>query len=190
MYIIFTSLEQSLIFLPLVLGMYISYRVLNITDLTVDGTYVFGAAIFAQTLQYGLFCAIMASVAAGAFIGSIVSYMQRNNVVNALIVGVLGSFMLYSVNLQVLGRPNISLLGKPSILSYFDLGQWIIPLIVIGLCVVAGLIFLLQTRLGLTLRAFGQDQKLLGVLGKSIERYRLIGLCISIIINIIINITN
>ncbi|KJW02602.1 ABC transporter permease domain protein [Rickettsia endosymbiont of Ixodes pacificus] len=50
MSIVITALEQSLIMLPLILGMYISYRVLKITDLTVDGTYVLGAAVFARSL--------------------------------------------------------------------------------------------------------------------------------------------
>ncbi|MEY3197135.1 MAG: hypothetical protein RLZZ59_503, partial [Pseudomonadota bacterium] len=132
MSIFLTSLEQALIFLPLVLGMYISYRILNITDLTVDGTYVLGAAVFAQTLDLGVFVAIFLSLLAGALVGSIVSYMQKGNVVNALVVGVLCSFMLYSVNLQVLGRPNVSLLGKDSIITILEINSWFVPLIVVG----------------------------------------------------------
>ncbi len=55
MNILVTALEQSLIMLPLILGMYISYRILKITDLTVDGTYVLGTVVFARSLSFGYF---------------------------------------------------------------------------------------------------------------------------------------
>ena len=110
MNIIFAILEQSLTLAPLVLGMFLSYRILKITDLTVDGTYVLGAAIFARFVDVGLFQAIVLAIIAGAIVGIVVAFMQRNNVVNDLIAGVLASFMLYSVNLQIMGRPNISTL--------------------------------------------------------------------------------
>ncbi len=77
MNLLVTALEQSLIMLPLILGMYISYRILKITDLTVDGTYVLGAAVFAKSLALGLFPAMILAIPAGGIIGSIVSFMQR-----------------------------------------------------------------------------------------------------------------
>jgi len=177
--IFFASLEQSLIFLPLVLGMYISYRILSITDLTVDGTYVLGAAVFAQTLEYGILMAIFCSVLAGSIVGVVVSYMQRNNIVNDLVAGVLASFMLYSVNLQILGRPNISLLGKTTILSLINMTDWIIPLLILAIILIIILTLFLSSGVGLALRAFGQDQKLLCILGKSPENYRILGLVLS-----------
>lgn len=94
MSIVITALEQSLIMLPLILGMYISYRILKITDLTVDGTYVLGAAVFARTISLGLFPALIFTVISGGIIGSIVSFMQKNNRINGLIAGILASFML------------------------------------------------------------------------------------------------
>lgn len=77
MNILVTALEQSLIMLPLILGMYISYRILKITDLTVDGTYVLGAAVFARTISLGLFPALIFAVISGGIIGSIVSLCRR-----------------------------------------------------------------------------------------------------------------
>ena len=179
MSLFYTSLEQALILLPLVLGMYFSYRILNVTDLTVDGTYVLGAAIFARSISLGLVPALLLSIIAGALVGKVVSYMQRGNVVSSLVVGVLASFMLYSVNLQILGRPNICMLGKPTILSILGLKSWIIPLGIIGILLFLVLFFILSSSLGLKLRAFGHNQKLLAILGKSPERYRLFGLALS-----------
>jgi putative ABC transport system permease protein len=179
MNIFLAILEQSLTLTPLVFGMYLSYRILRITDLTVDGTYVLGAAIFANTIHLGLMVALLCSIFVGALVGGVVACMQRNNIVNDLIAGVLASFMLYSVNLQVLGRPNVSLLGEPTLLSVFNLEIWSMPFGIVSLLIIISLFFLLTSRFGLHLRAFGHNQKLLGILGKKSENYRLFGLALS-----------
>lgn len=177
--IILSALEQALILLPLVSGMHLSYRILKVTDLTVDGTYVFGAAIFARTIEFGLLPACLLSIAGGGLVGIIVAFMQRHNAVGSLIVGILASFMLYSINLQFMGRPNISVLGEPTLLMLSNQESWIIPLAAIGLILMAGMFILLGSELGLTLRAFGHNQKLLLVLGKKTENYRFFGLMLS-----------
>ena len=177
---IFTiSLEQALLLLPLVFGIYLSYSILKITDLTIDSTYVLGAIVFTRTIHLGVFPAMLFGVLAGVIVGNIVSLMQRNNLVSDLIVGILANFMLYSINLHILGRPNISLLGKPTLISKFDLDSWLIPTLFIVVCVALSLFILLRSNLGLTLRAFGQNQNLLKIMGKPVELYRHIGLSIS-----------
>ena len=179
MNILVTALEQSLIMLPLVLGMYISYRILKITDLTVDGTYVLGAAVFARSLSFGLFPALIFAMIAGGIVGSIVSFMQKNNRINGLIAGILANFMLYSVNLQIMQRPNISILGMPTLSSILELDNWLVPLVIINCLILYSVIILLKGRLGLLLRAFGFNKDLLINLGKPAEFYRTIGLSIS-----------
>ncbi|HJD68070.1 MAG TPA: ABC transporter permease [Rickettsia endosymbiont of Bembidion lapponicum] len=179
MNLLVTALEQSLIMLPLILGMYISYRILKITDLTVDGTYVLGAAVFAKFLSFGLFPALILAVIAGGVIGVIVSFMQKNNRVNSLTAGILASFMLYSVNLQIMQRPNISTLGMPSLLSIFNAENWLLPLMITNIIVIFAVVILLKGRLGLRLRAFGFNKDLLAILGKPAEFYRTLGLSIS-----------
>jgi putative ABC transport system permease protein len=177
--IIYAALEQSLILIPLVLGMHLSYRILNVTDLTVDGTYVLGAAIFAKMIYLGLFPAMFLSILGGSLVGSIVGLMQRNNIVSDLVVGILAGFMLYSVNLGVMKRPNISVLDMTNLLSITNQDSWIVPLSIISLLLIIGLIILLKSRVGLLLRSFGQNQKLLSILGKKPENYRMLGLIIS-----------
>ncbi|ABE04955.1 ABC transporter permease [Rickettsia bellii] len=179
MNLLVTALEQSLIMLPLILGIYISYRILKITDLTVDGTYVLGAAVFAKFLSFGLFPALILAVIAGGVIGVIVSFMQKNNRVNSLIAGILASFMLYSVNLQIMQRPNISTLGMPSLLTIFNTENWLLPLMITNIIVIFAVVILLKGRLGLMLRAFGFNKDLLAILGKPAEFYRTLGLSIS-----------
>ncbi|ASX28573.1 hypothetical protein BA173_05960 [Rickettsia sp. MEAM1 (Bemisia tabaci)] len=179
MNLLVTALEQSLIMLPLILGMYISYRILKITDLTVDGTYVLGAAVFAKFLSFGIFTALILAVIAGGVIGVIVSFMQKNNRVNSLTAGILASFMLYSVNLQIMQRPNISTLGMPSLLNIFNTENWLLPLMITNIIVIFAVVILLKGRLGLRLRAFGFNKDLLAILGKPAEFYRTLGLSIS-----------
>ena len=177
--LLLTALEQALVLLPLVLGMYISFHILNVTDLTVDGTYVLGAALFGSYIHFGVVPAMMLTILGGACVGFVVSMMQRNNIVDSLVVGILASFMLYSINLQCMGRPNISVLGMPTIMSQMNQESWIVPLGILGLLLIIVLTILLRSRLGLLLRSFGQNQKLLNILGKNSESYRLLGLVIS-----------
>lgn len=105
--------------------------------------------------------------------------MQKNNRINGLIAGILASFMLYSVNLQIMQRPNISVLGMPTLLSILDLENWLIPLVIINCLIICSVIMLLKGKLGLFLRAFGFNKDLLINLGKPAELYRTIGLSIS-----------
>lgn len=177
--ILLSALEQAFMLLPLVLGMHLSYRILKVTDLTVDGTYVLGAAIFARTTEFGLLPAALLAISGGAVVGIIVAFMQKDNIVSSLLVGILASFMLYSANLQFMGRPNISLSGAPTLLTLTNQETVIIPLFALGLILIIGFIMLLSSNLGLILRAFGHNQKLLLILGKKAENYRVFGLMLS-----------
>ncbi|MES2214939.1 MAG: ABC transporter permease [Pseudomonadota bacterium] len=170
------ALEQSLLLLPLVFGIYLSYRILRVTDLTMDGTYILGAAVYARMIDFGPIQAMSLSVLAGGFIGVLVGFMQRHNRVSDLVVGILASFMLYSVNLQVLGRPNISLIGKQTLLTGVTIDNWVTALLIIAVILYLGMVLLLKSKMGLYLRAFGENQKLLHVLGKPAEGYRAFGL--------------
>lgn len=172
--IIITTLSQSLLFLPLALGVYLSYVILRATDLTVDGSFVLGAAIFARLLFAGVShpLAFLAAGAGGILAGIGVSLIQFKGRINSLLAGILALFMLYSINFDVMGKPNISL---------YDLqlnNAWPYIAIVVGLIVIL-LGLLLISRYGLVLRAFGDHALLLKRLGHRIEFYRLAGFALS-----------
>jgi putative ABC transport system permease protein len=166
-------LSQSLLFLPLALGIFLSYRVLRCTDLTVDGSFVLGAAVFARTSVAGAdaLLAQLAALAAGAAIGLVVSIVQRR--VQPLLAGILLLFVLHSVNLQVMGRPNISLLGVACLPHSF------VALAVLGTVLIAALYALLRSRAGLLLRAFGNNPRLIKQQGHSQDILRAAGLMLS-----------
>ena len=166
-------LEQSLLFLPLTLGIFVSYRVLRCTDLTVDGSFVLGAAVFARCAVGGPGAGLgqLAALAAGGLAGVAVSLVQRR--VHPLLAGILVLFILHSLNLQVMGRPNISLLGVQGRI------EGCFPLLAIALVLVVGMILLLRSRGGLLLRAFGNNPRLLRQQGRSPELLRMSGLVLS-----------
>lgn len=170
--ILLNTLQQTLIFLPLAIGVYLSYDILMITDLTVEGTFVLGAAIFARLTTLGLnqTTSILAGLLGGALIGMGVTIMQRAARINSLIAGILATFMLYSVNFGVMNRPNISLLNNHIFLQYlqdyYPTGLMIFLMVFILLLMIVLTIFL-HSQTGLTLRAFGVSPHLLKKLGKN-----------------------
>lgn len=180
-------LEQALLMFPLVLGIYISFSILKIADLTVDGTFLLGAAVFAALAAQGvpLFFAMLAACVAGAAAGIICAKVQEKNRLDPLIAGILMAFILHSLSLVIMQRPNIGLLH---ITTLFNFSQNLIsasPLLVRVLTLVAIMLILsvaltacLSTRFGLWLKAFGNNQNLVALLGKNPERLRMIGLAL------------
>lgn len=168
-------LEQSCLMLPLVLGIYLSFTVLKIADLTVDGTFVLGASVFGKliTLGFSIPIAMVCAVVAGAMAGLGVALIQRHNRIDPLIAGILMAFILNSVGLIIMQRPNIGLLGLASASERSIVLAVMAPILVIAL----GL--LLRSQLGLWLKAFGNNQDLVAMLGRNPESFRMAGLSLS-----------
>ena len=171
---------QSLTFLPLALGISVSYTLLRATDMTLDGSFVLGAGVFARLITLGIspplagICALLA----GSLAGIMVSLIQKGGRVDPLLAGVLATFILTSANLLIMGRPNINLLSQHTLLSSAfqksDFDGWVLAA---AYCFILCLIscILIRTRFGLMLRALGDNPNLLQRLGSPIEYYRLAG---------------
>lgn len=166
-------LEQSLLFLPLSLGIFFSYRILRCTDLTVDGSFVLGAAVFAKLASSGSgsLIAQLAALLSGALAGIFVSAIQTR--IPSLLSGILVLFILNSLNLHVMGRPNISLLNVPCLPHHLT------ALLCIGGALLTTSFILLHSRIGLLLRAFGNNPKLIQQQGYSPYGIRTLGLVLS-----------
>jgi len=102
-------LEQGLIIGLMALGVYISFRIVDLPDLTTDGSFALGAAVAVRALVSGFpaWLAIMLAAATGALAGSITGTIHRKLKINVLLAGILVMTMLYSVNLRVMGGPNL-----------------------------------------------------------------------------------
>jgi putative ABC transport system permease protein len=178
--LLLTTLTQSLTFLPLAFGISVSYYLLRATDMTIDGSFVLGAAVFARLATLGVppILAFLAALSMGACAGAITATIQRGGRVDPLLAGVLATFILTSLNLILMGKPNINLLSQSTLVSaafaQSDTWGWILTgFYSLLLCAIAYL--LLSSRFGLILRAFGDNPYLLTRLGKNIELLRLGG---------------
>ena len=177
-------LSQSIPFLLLAFGISISYNVLKATDMTIDGSFVLGAVVFARlvTLGFSPMIAALASLLAGALAGMLVATIQRGGRVDPLLAGVLATFILSSLNLALMGKPNINLLSEPTLLSSaFAKSEPQGLLVTTGYTLLIGAIAfgLMRSPKGLTLRAFGNNPLLLKRLGNNIERIRSLGFALT-----------
>lgn len=155
------AVEQGLIYAPVALGLFLSFRILGLADLTVDGSFTLGAAVSAlATLSGHPLLGLVGSFVAGALAGSVTSLLITKLKVPSILAGIIVMTGLYSVNLRVMGqRANIALLRKDTLFTLFNFGGW--EKIVVAFVLVAGLTaflrIFLKTRLGLSLRATGDN---------------------------------
>ena len=174
-----SSLEQGLIFGIMVLGVYISYKILDFPDMTVDGAFPMGAAIVGSGLMAGVnpvICLILATIG-GALAGLVTGILHVKFKIRDLLAGILVMTALYSINLRIMGKSNIHLFNVKHLFTY-NLEPIVIILIIL---VVVKLIldFLLKTEFGFALRALGDNEKLIISLGINEKRLKIIGLMIA-----------
>ncbi len=197
------ALTIGLILSLLALGIYISYRVFDIADITVDGSITLGAAICAVLLVNGVdpWLATLAGSCGGLAAGTVTGLLQTRFKINPLLSGILVMTGLYSVNLHIMGKSNVPLLGADSFTTRIErLAQawfaapevsllgWHVSardlatlLAVLGVIVAACLIlyWFFRTELGTAMRASGDNPQMVRALGVNVERYRVWGLALS-----------
>ena len=172
-------IEQSLIFAIMVLGVYISFRILNFPDMTVDGTFPLGAAISAKLLTLGVnpYLTLLVALVAGAVAGAVTGLIHVKLKVKDLLAGILVMTALYSVNLRVMGKSNIPLFEEDNIFNTeYSMLITIVVLILISKFI---LDYLLKTKFGFALKALGDNENLIVSLGLNEEKYKIYGLMIA-----------
>ena len=173
------TIEQSLIFAIMVLGVYISFRILNFPDMTVDGTFPLGAAISAKLLTLGVnpYLTLLVALVAGAVAGAVTGLIHVKLKVKDLLAGILVMTALYSVNLRVMGKSNIPLFDEDNIFNTeYSMMITIVVLILISKFL---LDYLLKTKFGFALKALGDNENLIVSLGLNEEKYKIYGLMIA-----------
>lgn len=173
-----TVIELGLIYSLVAIAVYLSFRVVNFADLTVDGSFPLGAAVTAVLLTSGMnpiaatFLAVLAGMMAGAVTGGLSVYLRMLG----LLASILTMSALYSINLRVMGRPNMALLDVPTLFSHYS------SLAVIGVVVVIvvlGLTRFLTSNFGLALRAVGQNPKMSRAYGVNLGKMTILTLGLS-----------
>ncbi len=197
------SLILGLILALLALGIFISFRLFGIPDITVDGSLTFGAAVAAVLLVRGgdPLTATLAGGCAGFLAGAVTGLLQTRCGINALLSGILVMTGLYSINLFVMGRSNVPLLGSRTLGEHchtlgvrlfggeeFLLFGWRVEsreaatllAILVVTSLAAWLLYLFfRTDMGTAMRASGDNEQMTRALGVNVENYRLFGLALS-----------
>ncbi len=178
----FGAVEVGLLYGLVALGVYLTFRAINFPDLTVDGTFPLGAAVAATLLVNGThpILATLAAVCAGGVAGFITGYLHVRWHILGLLAGILTMTALYSVNLRIMGRPNIALLTEPTLFGYFKGSHVVLwSMLVIIVFVLYLLYRFLASQFGLALRATGINPRVSPSYGINIGLMTLIGLAAS-----------
>lgn len=172
------SLEQGLLYAIMALGVYLTFRILNFPDLTVDGSFVTGGAIAAVMITNGIspFLATTAAFAGGLLAGLCTGLLHTKGKVNALLSGILMMIALYSINIRIMKKSNISLLNIDTIFTGANV-LLVMPFAI--LLVKFALDWFLHTDTGLALRATGDNPRMIRSFGVNTDHTIMIGVSIS-----------
>ena len=186
-YIAQTALELGFLYALVAMALFLSYRVLDIADLTTDGAFVLGAAVSVSLAAAGHpVLAVPAAMAAGACAGFVTAFLQTKLGVPPILAGIVTNTGLYTVNLMAMGwKSNVSLLKQETVISLFRAtglgGDWYETVLAAGITLLMGalLVSFLGTRLGLSIRATGDNRDMVRASSINPTFTVTVGLCIS-----------
>jgi len=167
-YSLWGALEIGLIFGLVALGVLISFRILRFPDLTVDGSFPLGGATAATLISAGMdpFTSTLVATLAGAIAGMITGWLHVRLKIMDLLASILMMIALYSINLRIMGRPNVPLITEPTVFTILQpegLSDYIArPLILLALVIIVKLIldWYFSTQTGLAMRATGSNPRM------------------------------
>ncbi|WP_019121286.1 ABC transporter permease [Brevibacillus massiliensis] len=190
------AIEQGLLYAIMALGVYISFRILNFPDLTVDGSFALGGAVAAKLILdgYSPFLAMLVALLAGAVAGFLTGLMSTKGKINGLLAGILSMIGLWSINLRIMGdSSNLALLRETTLVTMVE-DLHVPDLVIGGVTIITGvaIVFLvvilivkllidwfLHTDLGLDVRATGDNATMIRSFGANTDRTTIIGLALS-----------
>ena len=191
MSIIIGVIEEGLIYAIMALGLYITYKILDFPDLSVDGTFPMGAAVTAMLILKGVHPALtlVLSFAAGLLVGCITGLIHVKLKVRDLLSGIIMMTALYSINLRIAGKANLPIFSKETIFenTFLDAAVpealdpylvCIILFVIVLLCKILLDLFL-KTRAGYLLRAVGDNEVLVTSLAKDKGMVKILGLALA-----------
>jgi putative ABC transport system permease protein len=181
-----TAFELGLIYAIMALGVYLTFRILNFPDLTVDGSFTSGAATAAIliTNEVDPFLATAAAFVVGSLAGMITGLLHTKGNINGLLAGILTMIGLYSINLRIMDGANVPLLGQDTVISMmrgFTGVGWTSVAVLAAVALIFKLImdWYLQTDNGLALRATGDNEQMISSFAVSTDRQKIVGLMLS-----------
>lgn len=179
--------DLGLIFGVMALGVYLTFRVLDFPDLTVDGSFTTGAAVAASGILGGVppLLATVFGMLAGGVAGLVTGVLHTKGKINGLLAGILTQIALYSINLRIMGKANLPMLRADHLLTGLRdahlFGTWVsvgyFALVILVILVLVN--WFLSTDLGLALQATGDNEAMIRAQGVSTDRTKILGLVIS-----------
>lgn len=187
MSLILSSLSQGLLWSIMAIGVYLTFRILDIADLTAEGSYPLGAAICATGIVSGVspLLATFLAFVGGLLAGLVSGLVHTKLKIPALLTGIITLTGLYSVNLKVLGRANVALLRQRTLVTQlYDLGfTKLAAVLIMGFVFVTIVILLLallmKTQLGLALRSTGDNNSMSEANGIKTDQMKIMGYMLS-----------
>jgi putative ABC transport system permease protein len=181
------AIEIGLVFGLVALGVFLSFRVLNFPDLTVDGSFPLGAAVTATLIVNGAdpYPATVVAIIAGSLAGLLTAFLNLRFGILHLLASILTMIALYSINLRIMGRPNVAILNEPTVLSPFQglgLANMYVKPLFAGVGVVVASILLARFLLsdyGLAMRATGANPRMARAQGVDTTRTTYVGMAVS-----------
>ena len=181
--------SQGIIWGIMTLGVYITFKVLNFPDLTVDGSFALGGAVSAILISNGMnpFLTLLFAFLSGSIAGFITGFLSTKLEIPGILAGILTMIALYSINIRVMGnRPNIPLLGMYTSLNIiqnlFYLNKVLSDLLVgfvFSVIIILIMYWFFGTEMGCSIRAAGNNEKMIRALGVNTDIMKIIGLMLS-----------
>ena len=182
----FGALETGLIYALVALGVLISFRILDFPDLTADGSFPLGGAVCAVCIVSGFnpWLAVLIAMMAGAAAGLVTAWLNVSLKILHLLASILVMVALYSVNLRIMGAPNVPLLGEATVFSPFVTPEnsFYMKALVIAVFVVVFKLLLdwfFSTEIGLSVRATGANQRMAQAQGIATRKMVVFGMALS-----------
>ena len=182
------AVSQGILWGVMVLGVYITYKLLDIADLTADGSFALGGCVCAVMVVGGHdpIVAILAATAAGIIAGAFTGFLHTVFEIPAILAGILTQIALWSINLRIMGKSNTPLLKLPTIFNNFVEMTGVrqsTASTIIGIIIACFIIILLYwffgTELGSALRATGNNENMIRALGVNTKKMKMIALMLS-----------
>lgn len=177
------AVAQGLIWGIMAIGLYITYKILDFADLSVDGSITTGACVCAVMLNSGVnvWVCLFAAFISGAMAGLITGMLHTLMGIPPILSGILTQLMLWSINLKILGKANMAVSGRslPVLITSLNnpVAIFVVSLLIIGLIVL--LYFFFGTEIGCTLRATGNNEQMVKAQGVNVRANKILGLMLS-----------
>lgn len=182
------AVSQGILWGIMVLGVYITYKLLDIADLTVDGSFALGGSVCAVLVVAGVdpLVAVAAAMLAGMLAGAVTGFLHTVFEIPAILAGILTQIALWSVNLRIMGKSNTPLLQSDTIFSRMteltglsSATASIIVGVIVAVAIIAALYWFFGTEIGSALRATGNNEHMIRALGVSTAKTKMIALMLS-----------